>query len=90
MTVRDLGPGFDYEKVISGAAEIDAIAAIREREKYGPGLGLRMILDCVDRIQFDAAGQGCAIHMAKYKDEDAGMLVIEDEEPSDEHEAGEG
>lgn len=88
ITVRDLGPGFDAEKILAGAEEIDAIAAVQNREQFGPGIGLRMILDCVDRLQFETApGQGCAIHMGKYKEEQ-GMLVIEDEEPSDDPDAG--
>jgi anti-sigma regulatory factor (Ser/Thr protein kinase) len=89
LTVRDRGPGFDWESVLANASEIDAVAAVRDRESFGPHLGLRMILDCVDRLQFDAGGPGTTIHMAKYKDEDAGMLVIEDDEPqppSDDHE----
>jgi anti-sigma regulatory factor (Ser/Thr protein kinase) len=81
LTVRDLGPGFDAEKILANAAEIDALAAVRAREQFGPGIGLRMILDCVDRLQFETApGQGCAIHMAKYKEEE-GMVVIEDDQP---------
>ncbi len=87
ISVRDLGPGFDAEKVLGAAEEIDAIAAVQNREQFGPGIGLRMILDCVDRLQFETApGQGCAIHMGKYKDEQ-GMLVIEDEQPSDDPDA---
>lgn len=81
LTVRDLGPGFDAERILSGAEEIDALAAVRDRTPFGPGIGLRMILDCVDRLQFETSpGQGCAIHMAKYKEEQ-GMVVIEDENP---------
>jgi anti-sigma regulatory factor (Ser/Thr protein kinase) len=81
LTVRDRGAGFDWEKVLANAAEIDAIAAIRDRASFGTGLGLRMILDCVDRLQFDVGGKGTTIHMAKYKDEDSGVLVIEDDRP---------
>lgn len=90
ITVRDLGPGFDAEKVLANAEEIDAVAAVQNREQFGPGIGLRMILDCVDRLQFETApGQGCAIHMGKYKEEE-GMLVIEDEEPSEDPDSGLG
>jgi anti-sigma regulatory factor (Ser/Thr protein kinase) len=81
ISVRDLGAGFDAEKVLAHAQEIDSLAVIRDREKYGTGLGLRMILDCVDRLQFEIGNPGCTIHMSKYKDEDAGMLVIEDDAP---------
>ena len=90
LTVRDLGPGFDAEKVLAGAEEVDALAATNDRAQFGPGIGLRMILDCVDRLQFETApGQGCTIHMAKYKEE-SGMVVIEDDEPqpSDDPDAG--
>ncbi|MEZ0228699.1 MAG: ATP-binding protein [Planctomycetota bacterium] len=87
ISVRDLGPGFDAEKILANAEELDAIAATQNREQFGPGIGLRMILDCVDRLQFETApGQGCAIHMGKYKEEE-GMLVIEDEQPSDDPDA---
>lgn len=81
LTVRDRGQGFEWEAELQNAQEIDAIAAIRDRASFGTRLGLRMILDCVDRLQFEVGGQGTTIHMAKYKDEDAGMLVIEDDEP---------
>jgi anti-sigma regulatory factor (Ser/Thr protein kinase) len=81
LTVRDLGPGFDAEKVLAGAEEVDAIAATQERARFGAGIGLRMILDCVDRLQFESSpGQGTTIHMAKYKDEE-GMIVVEDDQP---------
>ncbi len=83
MTVRDLGPGFDAEQVLANAEEVDALAAVRDRTPFGPGIGLRMILDCVDRLQFETApGQGCSIHMAKYVGEQS-LLVISEDEPSD-------
>jgi anti-sigma regulatory factor (Ser/Thr protein kinase) len=90
LTVRDRGPGFEWEKELANAEGIDAIAAIRDRASFGPRLGLRMILDCVDRLQFEVGGQGTTIHMAKYKDEDAGMLVIEDDSPDGADDSDEG
>jgi serine/threonine-protein kinase RsbW len=81
ISVRDQGAGFDAERILAGAEEVDALEATRDRAQFGAGIGLRMILDCVDRLQFETPPDGgCVVHMAKYKEE-SGMVVIEDDEP---------
>src|SRR4029077_6727602 len=81
LTVRDLGPGFDAEKVLAGAEEVDAVAATQDRARFGPGIGLGMIFVCFVRPESESSpGQGTTIHMAKYKEEQ-GMIVVEDDQP---------
>ncbi|MCO5171884.1 MAG: ATP-binding protein [Planctomycetes bacterium] len=76
MQVKDEGPGYDFEQRLAGATEVDAMEAIRNRPALGPGLGLRIILNCIDRLQFE--GRGAAITMGKFK-EGGQIFVISDE-----------
>lgn len=76
MQVRDEGPGYDFETRLSGAEEVDAMDAIRNRAALGAGLGLRIILNCIDRLQFE--GRGASITMGKFK-EGGQIFVISDE-----------
>lgn len=91
MSIKDDGPGFAVEQVLQNTTEVDALSAVRERANMGGPLGLRIILNCVDRVQFE--GRGTTIHMGKFK-EAAQMIVISDddisavEEPSSEELAG--
>lgn len=79
VSVRDQGQGFDYQRHLMNVAEINAMDAIANRERYGPGIGLRIMLDCVDRLQFQ--GNGSCVHLAKLK-QDAGFFIIsEDSDP---------
>lgn len=73
VSVRDQGQGFDYQRLMTGITEINALDAIANRERYGPGIGLRIMLDCVDRLQFQ--GNGSCVHLAKLK-QDAGFFVV--------------
>ena len=86
MSVKDEGQGYNVESVLGGAQEIDALEAIRNRAALGSPLGLRVILNCVDRIQFE--GQGATIHMGKFKEAGQLFVISEDgvdtvEEPSE-------
>lgn len=76
MTVKDEGPGYEVETVLGGAQEIDALEAVRARAQLGPGLGLRIILNCVDRVQYDQ--RGALLSMGKFK-EAGQVFVIADE-----------
>ncbi|MBX3466072.1 MAG: ATP-binding protein [Planctomycetes bacterium] len=76
MQVKDEGPGYDFEQRLAGAVEVDALEAIRNRPALGAGLGLRIILNCIDRLQFE--GRGAAITMGKFK-EGGQIFVISDE-----------
>jgi anti-sigma regulatory factor (Ser/Thr protein kinase) len=76
VSVRDQGAGFDYQRHMMNLTEISALDAIANRENYGPGIGLRIMLDCVDRLQFQ--GNGSCVHLAKLK-QDAGFFVISED-----------
>jgi anti-sigma regulatory factor (Ser/Thr protein kinase) len=92
MQVRDEGAGYDFEGRLSGAVEVDAMEAIRNRPQLGTGLGLRIILNCIDRLQLE--GNGTTITMGKFK-EGGQIFVISDDsdvgavagQPADPHAA---
>ncbi|RMG08465.1 MAG: FHA domain-containing protein [Planctomycetota bacterium] len=77
MSVKDEGPGYDVDRVLGGATEVDALEAIRSRSPQAGPLGLRIILNCVDRLQCSPDGR--AIFLGKFK---AGgqLLVISDDD----------
>lgn len=85
IAVTDEGQGYDVEAVLGNATEVDALEALRNRDPALGPLGLRIILNCVDRIQF--GGKGNTVYLGRFKA--AGeMLVISEEvvaveEPSD-------
>lgn len=72
MSVRDEGQGYDVEGTLRNCQEVDALQAVRDRHQMGGPMGLRIILSCVDRIQFE--GQGNTIHMGRFKA--AGQLFV--------------
>jgi anti-sigma regulatory factor (Ser/Thr protein kinase) len=76
MQVKDEGQGFDWEARLAGVTEVDAMEAIRNRPALGPGTGLRIILNCIDRLQFDQ--DGASITMGKFK-EGGQIFVISDD-----------
>ena len=76
MSVRDEGPGYDVEAVLEGAEEVEPIAAVRDRAQLGKPLGLRIILGCVDRLQFE--GRGSTIHMGRIKSAGELLEISED------------
>lgn len=84
MTVQDEGPGFDVDAAMRDCKEVDALDAIRNRAQLGKPLGLGIVLNCVDRIQFEA--KGSTIHLGRFKA--AGQLFVisddENEAPEDE------
>ncbi len=76
MSVKDEGQGYDFERALHDNPEIDALEAVRRRHELGKPLGLRIVLNCVDRLQF--SGSGNTIHMGRFK---AGgqLFVISDD-----------
>ncbi len=76
MSVSDEGGGFNIQSVLGNIQDVDALEAIRDREPEKGPLGLRIILDCVDRLQF--AGRGSTAFMGKVKA--AGQLLMISEE----------
>ena len=56
--VRDPGPGFDYRQALKVAHEGDALGVARARFKSGRpgGLGIMMMVRCVDLVEFNDSG----------------------------------
>jgi anti-sigma regulatory factor (Ser/Thr protein kinase) len=75
MSITDEGDGFDVNAALGDAPEFDALQAVRNRVAGEPW-GLKIMLNCVDRIQF--AGRGATIYLGKVKA--AGQLLILSEE----------
>lgn len=88
ISVKDDGPGYDVEQVLASATEVDALEAIRNRGQLGTGLGLRIILNCVDRLQFEA--RGSTIHMGRFKDQGQIFVISEEGEGAAAAAAGAG
>lgn len=67
MAVEDEGEGFDYQTVLEETRKKDAITAARERAAAGGhgGLGIRLMLKCVELIEYE--NSGCRIVMTKHK-----------------------
>ncbi|MBI4617879.1 MAG: ATP-binding protein [Planctomycetes bacterium] len=58
VRVEDTGPGFDYRAAIQKGLELDAASAARKRHAEGGmgGLGILMMLRCVDRVEYNRLG----------------------------------
>jgi len=56
--VRDTGPGFDFRHALERGRRGDAIRAARERYESGGmgGLGIMLIIKCVDLVEFNERG----------------------------------
>ena len=67
VAIEDEGEGFDYQQEISATSTKDALSAARERAAAGGhgGLGIRLMLKCVDRIEYEH--KGCRILLKKFK-----------------------
>lgn len=54
FSVRDEGPGFDYEAFLKKDAESDTLNLARENIAQGKtgGLGIKLLQECVDEIQY--------------------------------------
>ncbi|RME82099.1 MAG: FHA domain-containing protein [Planctomycetota bacterium] len=54
LSVEDEGEGFDFMEMLKKTEEGDAVSAARERYKAGGigGLGLRVMLKCVDQLKY--------------------------------------
>jgi anti-sigma regulatory factor (Ser/Thr protein kinase) len=77
MSVVDEGKGFDYATILQRTEEQDALSAARERYMAGGmgGLGIRLMLKCVDKIEYEQ--EGSKIVLTKFKQ------PVEVEEPED-------
>ena len=58
VTVEDEGEGFDTELYLTRGVEGDAVAVARERHQAGRvgGLGIMLMLKCVDNLEYNYAG----------------------------------
>jgi anti-sigma regulatory factor (Ser/Thr protein kinase) len=67
LSVIDEGAGFDYSEVLQKTQEKDALTAARERYMAGGmgGLGIRLMLKCVDKIEYEQ--EGSKIVLTKFK-----------------------
>ncbi len=67
IVVRDEGDGFDSREYIESKKNSDALDALRERIKKGErgGLGLVLMLRCLDRIEYNA--QGNEVILTKFR-----------------------
>jgi anti-sigma regulatory factor (Ser/Thr protein kinase) len=68
LSVVDEGSGFDYASVLQMTEEKDALTAARERYMAGGmgGLGIRLMLKCVDKIEYER--EGSKIVLSKFKE----------------------
>jgi len=57
-SIRDQGEGFDYKKALEKGKKGDAISAARERYLSGGlgGLGIMLMIRCVDLVEYNEAG----------------------------------
>lgn len=67
FSVQDEGKGFDFYEVLEFGRVEDAVAAARERHKAGQlgGLGVRMIVNSVDKVEY--FHEGSNVVMTKLK-----------------------
>jgi len=58
ITVRDEGPGFDTSSHLGDGIDGDAVAVARKRHQEGKvgGLGIMLMLRCVDRLEYNTKG----------------------------------
>lgn len=79
-TVIDEGEGFDFITVLRKTAAQDSLTAARERYMQGGmgGLGIRLMLKCVDRLEYDNEGSKITLYKKK------GVEKVPSEEPSGE------
>ncbi len=66
--VKDTGNGFDHQRYVKKGKAGDALTAARERHKEGKlgGLGIMLMLKCVDRLEYNDKGN--SLTLTKYLD----------------------
>lgn len=66
--VKDTGNGFDHQKYVKKGKAGDALTAARDRHKEGKlgGLGIMLMLKCVDRLEYNDKGN--SVTLTKYLD----------------------
>jgi anti-sigma regulatory factor (Ser/Thr protein kinase)/CheY-like chemotaxis protein len=58
ITVRDQGPGFDAQSHLGNGIDGDAVSVARKRQAEGKvgGLGVMLMLRCVDKVEYNRTG----------------------------------
>lgn len=71
LQVLDEGPGFDFKEALKKGMELDAVDAARARFQEGGmgGLGILMMLRCVDAVEYNESGT--QLTLTKYRTEEA-------------------
>ena len=71
VRVADEGPGFDYRAMLKRGMELDAVDAARQRYMEGGmgGLGILMMLRCMDKVEYNNLGN--EVTLSRYLTEEA-------------------
>lgn len=58
VVVRDFGQGFSHQNFVKSGGSRDPVAVVRERKQAGKmgGLGIMMMVRCVDRVEYNDVG----------------------------------
>jgi len=72
LDVKDEGPGFDFSDYIESGRTKDAVEKVREHVGLGKagGLGIRLMLECLDEVRFD--DDGARLTLVKLRAPDVG------------------
>jgi len=72
LDVKDEGPGFDFAEFVEAGRTRDAAEKVREHVSLGKagGLGIRLMLQCLDEVRFD--DKGTRLVLIKLRSPDAG------------------
>lgn len=74
IMVKDQGQGFDHERYVKRGQAGDALNAARERHREGKlgGLGIMLMLKCVDNLEYNDTGNALTLTKFLRKKETAG------------------
>lgn len=78
IEVKDEGPGFDSDEFLEAGRTKDAAEKVREHVSLGKagGLGIRLMLDCLDEVRFDDGGT--RLTLVKLRAAHAGTATADD------------
>lgn len=73
VMVKDQGQGFDHERYVKRGQAGDALNAARERHREGKlgGLGIMLMLKCVDNLEYNDVGNALTLTKLLHKKESA-------------------
>lgn len=69
VMVKDQGQGFDHERYVNRGQAGDALTAARERHREGKlgGLGIMLMLKCVDKLEYNDVGNAITLTKMLHK-----------------------